>query len=71
MAVIWADERLTSAELARDLEIQRLHWLETASAFDRLKSNLAEPSALQYADDYARSCRLRADKLERLIRQMR
>jgi len=70
MAVIWADERLSNAQVARELEIQRQHWLETARAFERLKANLEEPSAVQYADDYAQTCRRRADQLESLLRQM-
>jgi hypothetical protein len=71
MAVIWHDERITPERMLQILEEQRRHWLETANAFDRLKTYLTGTFSLQDADGNASSCRVRADQLQVVIDQLR
>ena len=68
MAIIWNDERLTPERMVGILKKEREHWLETAAAFERLKTYLNGTFALQDAEQRARNCRDRADALGRLIK---
>ena len=71
MAVIWHDERITPERMIALLEDQRQHWLETAAAFDRLKTYLTGTFSLQDAEGSAKNCRSRAAHLERTIKKLR
>jgi len=68
MAIIWNDERLTPERMLGILKKEREHWLETAAAFERLKTYLNGTFALQDAEQRARNCRTRAEALDRLIK---
>ena len=68
MAIIWNDDRMTPERMLVILRKEREHWLETAAAFDRLKTYLTGTFALQDADQRARNCRTRAEALARLIK---
>ena len=50
------------------LKKERDHWMETAAAFERLKTYLNGTFALQDAEQRARNCRGRAEALDRLIK---
>jgi len=67
MAIIWNDDRLTPERMLGVLKKEREHWLETAEAFERLKTYLTGTFALQDAEQRARNCRVRAEALEQLI----
>jgi hypothetical protein len=67
MAILWNDERITPERMLVILKREREHWLDTATAFERLKTYLTGTFSLQDADQRARSCRARADALGRLI----
>ena len=71
MAVIWNDDTMSPERLIKILESQRQQWIETANAFDRLKTYLSGTFSLQDAEENARGCRQRAEKLERTIKQLR
>ncbi|HWR13901.1 MAG TPA: hypothetical protein VN577_03680 [Terriglobales bacterium] len=71
MAVVWNDERMTPERLIQLLEQEHRHWLETALAFERLKTYLTGTFSLQDADDNVRQCKQRAQALEETIRQLR
>jgi len=68
MAIIWNDERLTPERMLGILKKEREHWLETADAFERLKTYLNGTFALQDAEERARNCRVRAEALGELIK---
>ena len=68
MAIIWNDERLTPERMLGILKKEREHWLETAAAFERLKTYLNGTFALEDAEQRARNCRTRAEALDRLIK---
>ncbi len=68
MAIIWNDERLTPERMLGILKKEREHWLETAAAFERLKTYLTGTFSLQDAEQRAQNCRIRAEALDRLIR---
>ena len=68
MAIIWNDDRMTPERMVSILKKEREHWLETATAFDRLKTYLNGTFALQDADQRARNCRTRAEALDKLIK---
>lgn len=70
MAIIWNDERLTPERMIGILKKERDHWMETAAAFERLKTYLNGTFALQDAEERARNCRDRAEALGRLIKTM-
>ena len=67
MAIIWNDERLTPQRMLTIMRKEREHWLETAEAFERLKTYLTGTFALQDAEQRARNCRTRAEALGRLV----
>jgi hypothetical protein len=71
MAVIWNDERMTPERMMKVLEDQRRQWLETAIAFDRLKTYLTGTFSLQDAEGNAHACRVRADQLQVMIEQLK
>jgi hypothetical protein len=71
MAVIWNDERMSPERVIELLEEQRKYWLETADAFDRLKTYLSGTFSLQDAENSARTCRQRAKALEAQVQQLR
>jgi hypothetical protein len=71
MAVIWNDERMTPERMMKVLEDQRRQWLETAIAFDRLKTYLTGTFSLQDAEGNAVACRVRADQLQVMIEQLK
>lgn len=71
MAVIWNDERMTPERMMKVLEDQRRQWLETAIAFDRLKTYLSGTFSLQDAEGNAHACRVRAEQLQVLIEQLK
>jgi len=68
MAIIWNDERMTPERIVGILKKEREHWLETAEAFERLKTYLNGTFALQDAEQRARNCRERGEALGRLIK---
>ena len=68
MAIIWNDERLTPERMLGILRKEREHWLETAAAFERLKTYLNGTFALEDAEQRARNCRTRSEALDRLIK---
>jgi len=68
MAIIWNDDRVTPERMLSILKKEREHWLETAAAFDRLKTYLTGTFSLQDADQRARNCRTRAEALDRLVK---
>jgi hypothetical protein len=68
MAIIWNDDRVTPERMLAILKKESEHWLETAAAFDRLKTYLNGTFALQDAEQRARNCRTRADALDRLAK---
>lgn len=70
MAIIWNDERLTPERMIGILKKERDHWMETAAAFERLKTYLNGTFALQDAEERARNCGDRAEALGRLIKTM-
>ena len=70
MAIIWNDDRLTPERMLAILKKEREHWLETAAAFDRLKTYLTGTFSLQDAEQRARNCRTRAEALDRLVKTM-
>ncbi|MGZ4788671.1 MAG: hypothetical protein ACXVZV_06410 [Terriglobales bacterium] len=70
MAIIWNDDRLTPERMLAILKKEREHWLETAAAFERLKTYLTGTFALQDAEQRARNCRTRAEALDRLAKTM-
>jgi hypothetical protein len=70
MAIIWNDERLTPERMIGILKKERDHWMETAAAFERLKTYLNGTFALQDAEERARNCSDRAEALGRLIKTM-
>jgi hypothetical protein len=71
MAVIWDDGVLSPEWLIRTLEAERRHWLETAASFDRLKTYLSGTFSLKDAEENAKLCRQRAQKLEATIKHLR
>lgn len=70
MAIIWNDDRLTPERMLGILKKEREHWIETAEAFDRLKTYLTSTFALQDAEQRARNSRARAEALEQLIKTL-
>ena len=70
MAIIWNDERLTPERIVGILKKEREHWLETAEAFDRLKTYLTGTFSLQDAEQRANNCRERAEALGRTIKSI-
>jgi hypothetical protein len=70
MAIIWNDDRLTPERMLSILKKEREHWLETAEAFERLKTYLNGTFALQDAEERARNCRGRAESLAELIKTL-
>ncbi len=70
MAIIWNDDRLTPERMLAVLKKEREHWLETADAFERLKTYLTGTFALQDAEQRARNCRVRAEALDQLIKTL-
>jgi hypothetical protein len=70
MAVIWHDERMTPERMLKVLQDQQRQWLETAVAFDRLKTYLTGTFSLQDAEGNAHACRVRADQLQVMIEQL-
>ncbi|HVZ18120.1 MAG TPA: hypothetical protein VG897_13440 [Terriglobales bacterium] len=70
MAIIWNDDRLTPERMVSILKKEREHWLETADAFDRLKTYLTGTFSLQDAEQRARNCRARAESLSKLIKTL-
>jgi hypothetical protein len=71
MAVIWNDERMTPERMLKVLEDQRRQWLETAVAFDRLKTYLSGTFSLQDAEGNAHACRVRAEQLQLMIERLK
>ena len=71
MAVIWNDERMTPQRMIKVLEDQRRQWLETAIAFDRLKTYLTGTFSLQDAEGNSHACRVRAEQLQVMIEQLK
>ena len=67
MAIIWNDDRINPERLLAVLKNEREHWLETAEAFERLKTYLTGTFSLQDAEQRARNCRQRAEALAKLI----
>ena len=70
MAIIWNDDRLTPERMLAVLKEEREHWLETAEAFERLKTYLTGTFALQDAEQRARNCRTRAEALDQLVKTL-
>jgi hypothetical protein len=70
MAVIWHDETITPERMLTVLEDQRRQWIETADAFDRLKTYLTGTFSLQDAEGNSHACRVRAEQLHVLIEQL-
>src|SRR4051812_35798194 len=70
MAVIWHDERMTPERMIALLQEQRREWIETAAAFDRLKTYLTGTFSLQDAEGNSRACRVRAEQLQAMIQEM-
>jgi len=70
MAVIWHDDTITPERILTVLEEQRRQWLETADAFDRLKTYLTGTFSLQDAEGNSNACRVRAEQLQVLIQQL-
>lgn len=70
MAIIWNDERLTPERMLGILRKEREHWLETAAAFERLKTYLTGTFSLQDAEQRAQNCRERAEALGKLIKTL-
>jgi hypothetical protein len=70
MAVIWHDETITPERMLAILEDQQRQWIETAAAFDRLKTYLTGTFSLQDADGNSHACRVRAEQLQALIEQL-
>ena len=70
MAIIWNDERIGPERLLAVLKQEREHWLETAEAFERLKTYLTGTFSLQDAEQRARNCRQRAEALGALIKTL-
>jgi len=70
MAIIWNDDRLTPERMLGILKRERDHWVETAEAFDRLKTYLTSTFALQDAEQRVRNCRARAEALDQLIKTL-
>jgi hypothetical protein len=70
MAIIWNDDRISPERLLAVLKKEREHWLETADAFERLKTYLTGTFSLQDAEQRARSCRQRAEALGDLIKTL-
>ncbi len=70
MAIIWNDDRLTPERMLAILKKEREHWIETAAAFERLKTYLTGTFSLQDAEQRARNCRARAEALDRLIKTL-
>lgn len=68
MAILWNDERLTPERMVSILKKERDHWIETAAAFERLKTYLTGTFSLQDAEQRARNCRTRAEALDKLIK---
>jgi len=68
MAILWNDERLTPERVLAVLKKESEYWLETAEAFERLKTYLNGTFALQDAEERARNCRSRAEALAQLIK---
>lgn len=71
MALIWNDEKFSPERVIKMLEQQRQHWLETADAFERLKTYLTGTFSLHDAEENARTCRKRAQDLECTIKRLR
>jgi len=71
MAVIWHDERMTPERMIKVLEEQQRNWLETAAAFDRLKTYLTGTFSLQDAEGNAHACRTRAEQIEQMLQNLR
>jgi hypothetical protein len=71
MAVIWNDERITPERMMKVLQDQQRQWLETAIAFDRLKTYLTGTFSLQDAEENARACRVRSEQLQVMIDQLK
>ena len=67
MAIIWNNEQMTPERVLALLKREKEHWLDTAMAFERLKTYLTGTFALQDAEQRARNCRARAEALGRLI----
>ncbi len=71
MAIIWHDETLTPERMLKLLEDQQQQWLDTAVAFDRLKTYLSGSFSLQDAEGNANACRARAESLNHAIQSLR
>ena len=61
---------MTPERMLRVLEEQRRHWVETAAAFERLKTYLTGTFSLQDAEGNAQACQVRAEQLQQMIQQL-
>lgn len=61
---------MTPEHMIKVLDEERRNWLETADAFDRLKTYLTGTFSLRDADGNAQLCRQRAEKLQEIINQL-
>ncbi|HUN88030.1 MAG TPA: hypothetical protein VMU28_04540 [Terriglobales bacterium] len=70
MAIIWNDDRISPERVLTVLKKEREHWMETADAFERLKTYLTGTFSLEDAEQRARNCRQRAEALSGLIKTL-
>lgn len=66
-AVLWHDEKLDPATIARMFDRERRAWLETAEFLERMKTALISGGTALAATEQAVQCRARAEALKKLV----